>query len=215
MFYSHTFHCNSSHALSIHCSQFPVKFHRNTCVYLLDTLEQCSANGLFSTSYKTLYLWHKYNENIWKVQQRCKKVMSFLFSGTTITIKIKFTCTVGTSFTDWRLVIYETSFIINTLLPYSCERRCTQLTLNSYAVLFVHMHLYWTATVRRSLQLHTSLIYLFLGMSYCTTQHSRQTQWQSKISKCLVTTIYATGPHRQSNGFLTFDFQPCSIAVDQ
>jgi len=72
------------------------------------------------------------------VQELCTKVMPFLFSGTTI---IKFTCTVGTSFTDWHFVFHETSFIINTLLSYPCDRRCTQLTLNSYAEvskLFTH-----------------------------------------------------------------------------
>ena len=57
-------HCTSSHALSIHCSQFPVTVHHNTCIYLLDTLEQCLADGLFCTSYKTLYLWHNYNRSL-------------------------------------------------------------------------------------------------------------------------------------------------------
>jgi len=36
--------------------QFPIKVHCKTCIYLLDTLEQCLSNGLFCTSYKTLYL---------------------------------------------------------------------------------------------------------------------------------------------------------------
>ena len=74
-------------------------------------------------------------------QERCTKVMPFLYSGTSITILIKFTRTMGTSFTDWSLVFHETSFIFNTLLSYPCERRCTPLTLNSYAEsskLFTH-----------------------------------------------------------------------------
>jgi len=49
-------HCTSSHALSIPCCQFPVTIHRRTCIYLPDTREQCLANDLFCTSYKTLYL---------------------------------------------------------------------------------------------------------------------------------------------------------------
>jgi len=75
------------------------------------------------------------------VQEHCTKVWLFLFSGTTITIIIKFTLAKGTSFTDWHLVFHETSFIINTLLSYPCDRRCTPLTLNSYAEaskLFTH-----------------------------------------------------------------------------
>jgi len=35
---------------------FQVTVHCTTCIYLLDTLEQCLANGLFCTNYKTLYL---------------------------------------------------------------------------------------------------------------------------------------------------------------
>jgi len=65
-------HWISSHALSIHCSQFPVTVHRNTCIYLLDTLEQCLANGLFCTSYNTLYLWLNHNQSL---------VMRHLWSG--------------------------------------------------------------------------------------------------------------------------------------
>ena len=57
-------HCTSSHALSIHSSQFPVTVHSKTCIYLLDTLEQCLANGLICTSYKTLYLWPTYVERL-------------------------------------------------------------------------------------------------------------------------------------------------------
>jgi len=64
------------------------------------------------------------------VQDRCTKVKSFLFSGTKITIIIKFTHIMGTSFTNLSLFFHESSFIIN-ILSNPCERRCTPLTQNS------------------------------------------------------------------------------------
>jgi hypothetical protein len=77
------------------------------------------------------------------VQERCTKVMPFLFSGTTITIIIKFTRTIGTSNINFSLLFHETSSIINTLLSHPCDRRCTPLTQNSTLKCRSSSHVLW------------------------------------------------------------------------